>query len=134
VIRGDPTEKAWSDLTILGVALEAYEGKIVTVRMGWPDRPPERLGSGQARIEGGAFELLFPKVWESSLYKLKLVYIDVDGDRSCDPVKDLLFADFRAVLTPVLTVRGSGAHQSAEFFASTEPGYCALFNADWPSE
>jgi hypothetical protein len=75
VIRGDSLEDGWQDLTIRGVALHDYEGKVVTVRLGKPDRAPERLGSGQVRVEAGAFELFFPGVWESSLYKSKLVYM-----------------------------------------------------------
>lgn len=134
VTRGDPLENGWQDLTIRGVALADYEGKVVTVRLGMPDRAPERLGSGQARIEAGAFELFFPEVWESSLYKSKLVYIDVDGDGSCDPLKDRLFADSRAVVAPELTVRGSGAAQRADLSTSSDPGHCAAFNSDWPNQ
>lgn len=134
VVRGDPMEKGWWDLSVRGVALDEYEGKVATVRLGMPDRPPERLGSGQARVEAGAFELFFPEVWESSLYKSKLVYIDVDGNGSCDPVNDRLFANFRADLTPELTVRGSGAPERADFYPSADPSYCALFNSDWPSQ
>lgn len=134
VVRGAPGQDGFWDLTIRGVALDEYEGKVATVRIGMPDRAPERLGSGQARIAGGAFELTFPQVWEDSLYKQKLVYIDVDGDGACDLVNDQVFADFRASAAPELVVRGTGARQPAEFFPSAEPRYCALFNAEWPSQ
>jgi hypothetical protein len=134
VVRGDPVEDSFWDLTIRGVGLDEYEGKVVTVRIGMPDRAPERLGSGQTRIDAGAFELLFPEVWETSLYKQKLVYIDVDGDGACDLVNDKLFADFRAESHSEIVVRGMGTRQEAEFSRSDEPRYCALFNSEWPSQ
>jgi hypothetical protein len=114
--------------------LGEYEGKVVTVRLGMPDRPPERLGSGQARIEQGAFELSFPQVWEDSLYKLKLVYVDLDGDGACDLANDKLFADSRAVMSAELIVRGSGSHEVHDFFLSQQAEYCASFNSAWPGQ
>lgn len=134
VVRGDPRTKVFWDLTIRGVALEEYEGKVVTVRLGKPDRAPERLGSGQARIEGGAFALFFPEVWEASVYKQKLVYIDVDEDGSCDLVSDMLFADNRAQASAELVMRGSGEHQRDGFPASDSASDCALFNSSWPRQ
>jgi hypothetical protein len=133
VIRGDPKSGFW-DLTVRGVALESYEGKVVTVRIGMPERAPERLGSGQARIEDGAFELFFPKVWEDSLYKQKLVWLDVDNDGSCDLASDLLFADSRASAASALTARGGGAHERFDMFASGDPRHCEVFNSAWPSQ
>ena len=134
VIRGDPEQTVWWDLTIRGVALDEYEGKIATVRLGSPNRPPERLGSGQATIQGGGFELSFPQVWEYSLYKVKLVYIDVDGNGSCDAASDPLFADARGAQSAELTVRGSGPRENGDFSRSEGAEYCAQFNSDWPSE
>jgi hypothetical protein len=134
VIRGDAMQKVWADLSLRGVGLDEYEGKVVTVRIGMPDRAPERLGSGQAKIEGGAFQLSLPEVWEVSLYKQKLVYIDVDGDGSCDPSRDRLYADFRAELESELVVRGSGPREPAELFPSDAPYYCEVFNVAWPVE
>jgi|GEM_PF-3795743 len=133
VIRG-AQGAVWSDLTIRGVGLDEYEGKVATVRLGIPDRPPERLGSGQARIQGGAFELFFPQVWEDSLYKRKLVYIDVNDDGSCDLATDKLFADSRGVVSAALIVRGSGSPSKDDFPRSEGAESCAPFNSDWPSE
>jgi hypothetical protein len=71
VIRGASDRATWFDLTLVGSGLGAHEGAVVSARIGHPDRPPERLGSGQARITGGAFQLLFPDVLEPDLYKAK---------------------------------------------------------------
>jgi hypothetical protein len=134
VIRGDPQTELFWDLAIRGTALEQYEGRRVSVRMGMPSRPPERLASGQAQIVDGAFELFFPQVWEDSLYKLKLVYIDLDQDEVCDVARDRLWADARFVVTPELIVRGVGERQGADMFLSDSASYCELFNAEWPSQ
>jgi hypothetical protein len=66
--------------------------------------------------------------------KASNIYIDVDGDGSCDPLNDRLFADARSVFVPELTVRGSGAAQGADLHTSSDPGHCAPFNSDWPSQ
>lgn len=84
IIRGEPTQTTWFDLTLVASGLEEYDGAVVNVRIGSPDRPPERLGSGQARIAGGAFEMSFPDVLEPGLYKFKRFFIDVNGNGSCD--------------------------------------------------
>lgn len=136
VIRGAKEQATWWDLTIQGVDLEAYEGKIATARIGHPDRPPERLGSGQARVEAGSFRLFFPEVWEATLYKYKRVYIDVNENGSCDAEADLVFRDSRATPDFVLTLRDSrhGAALS-DLPVSREPeADCAVFNSIWPLE
>jgi hypothetical protein len=137
VIRGDP-QGSFVNLTIRGIALGDHEGELVTVRLGRPDRPPERLGSGRARIRDGTFELFFPAVWEDGLYKQKLVHIDVDGDGTCTSARDRVFQDFRAVLNPELTVRGDGTRGQYDIPEaeplSDDESLCAQINEPWPEE
>jgi hypothetical protein len=109
----------------------------VLVRIGHPDRPPERLGSGEAVIVDGAFELVFPAVWEASLYKVKLALIDVDGDGACDFSTDRLFQDARAARAEVLVVStgGDGGDQFVESENAVRESYCNdWFNREWPRE
>lgn len=134
VIRGEPGEPYW-DLTIRGEDLEEYEGKRVRVRIGDAERPPERLGSGGALIHSGAFDLFFPAVWETDLYKPKLVFIDVDSDGSCDPAQDKVYSDHRAVYATELVIREpmvSGQFNLQKSFVPEED--CALFNSPWPAK
>jgi hypothetical protein len=137
VIRGDP-EASFADLKVRGVALDRHEGEFVTVKIGMPERPPERLGSGRARIREGTFELSFPAVWEDVLYKQKLVHIDVDGDGTCTAARDRLFQDYRAASTPELIVRGAGEgghNDIAEVGSLSEAeSLCGIVNAGWPAE
>lgn len=136
VIRGGPDEH-W-DLTIRGEGLDEYDGRRVLVRIGHPERPPERLGSGDVLIDAGAFELVFPAVWETGLYKTKLALIDVDGDRACDLSVDRLFQDSRAAPTEVLVIsaeQNAGRNYMTEYDAAAGESYCdAWFNRDWPLE
>ena len=138
VIRGDPAEDTWWDLTLQGVGLAAYEGKIVTARIGVPELPPERLGSGQVRIEGGGFSLFFLEVWEGTLYKKKRAYLDVNDNGRCDAGADFVYSDSRGTRTPdfVLTLRDPGADGATDDIRpSADPASdCAAFNATWPAE
>lgn len=136
VIRGDPEQSSWWDLTLQGVELAGYEGKIVTARIGDPERAPERLGSGQARVEGAEFSLFFPQVWEESLYKYKRVYLDVNENGSCDAGADLVFHDARATPDFVLTLRAPAeSPERTDLRQSSDPeADCAVFNATWPTE
>jgi hypothetical protein len=135
VIRGEPGE-SFSSITIRGVELDAHEGSMVSVRIGMPDRPPERLGKGSARIRDGAFELVFPAVWEDGLYKRKLVHIDVDADGTCAASRDRLFRDSRGAFASELVVRGSGAisqHDLPELDSAADAEQaCEVINAQWP--
>jgi hypothetical protein len=135
VIRGTPDQAYW-DLTIRGEALDAYDGMKVLVRIGNPERPPERLGSGEAFIDAGAFELVFPAVWDTALYKTKLALIDVDGDRACNLSVDQLFGDSRATRAEVLVVSPEGGpNHFTQRDAATDEYYCeAWFNREWPRE
>jgi hypothetical protein len=132
VIRGDPAA-TFTDLMIRGEGLDACEGKRVLVRLGWPDRPPERLGSGEARVEGGAFELFFPAVWEKYLYKTKLVLIDLDDDGACDLAKDLIFSDSGAAPVDTL-VASKDPSVPDRMFEATDSFYCRWYNEPWPEE
>lgn len=137
VIRGDAKETMWWDLTVRGGALQAYEGALVTVRIGRPDRPPERLGSGQARVTNGEFALAFPQVWESSLYKAKSVWIDVDGNGKCDHQVDRVFDDNRAVEAPALYVGEAGPVNVRMRLLSNSNvvgNPCVVFEGNWPTE
>jgi hypothetical protein len=133
IIRGAPDDEFW-DLTIRGEGLDAYEGLAVHVRMGWPDRPPERLASGEAWIAQGAFELFFPAVWESALYKTKLVLIDMNGDGACDLSLDHLFGDSRAAQTAELVVNGGPSAGRYDMHDIPDEFYCGWFNSEWPLE
>jgi hypothetical protein len=136
IIRG--AEEDYWDLTIRGEGLDEYDGLRVLVRIGHPERPPERLGSGEALIDGGAFELVFPAVWETDLYKTKLALIDVDGDRACDLSVDRLFQDSRASAAEVLYVspgRRDARYDFTESAESVGEQHCNdWFNRDWPRE
>jgi len=128
VIRGDPDTTEWWDVTIRGADLTQFDGALVTVRVGLPDRPPERLGSGQARIVDGSFEIRLPQVWEPDVYKQKLVYIDVNDSGQCEPGVDSVFNDSRATPMTVLTLPNN-------IGGSTYPERdCAALNAIWPTE
>lgn len=133
IIRGDPEDEFW-DLTIRGQALDEYEGKLVIVRMGWPDRAPERLVSGGARIEDGAFDLVFPAAWEADLYKTKLVLIDVNGDHACDLTIDRLFGDSRASYADGFVVNLGSPRGMFDMAEIDDAFYCGWFNSEWPSE
>jgi len=95
IIRGDPAETMWFTFAIEGHGLTGDEDRLVTARIGTPERPPERLGSGQVRIQGGAFRIEFPQGCEVFLYKRKLLFIDVDGDGICAPGVDRVYHDYR---------------------------------------
>ncbi len=136
IIRGDPATTSWLTLTIEGHGLTALEGRLVSVRIGMPDRAPERLGSGQARVEAGAFSLTFPNVWEpGGVYKQKLVFVDTDGDGACTGA-DQTCLDYRGSQVDItLTLPGSeppGAINQ-ELAPGTGPAEaCALWNMPWP--
>jgi hypothetical protein len=135
IIRGDPT-KTFLTLTIEGHGLTALEGRLVSVRIGRPDRPPQRLGSGQARVENGAFAITFPDVWECCLYKRKLVFIDMDDDGMCT-VADKAYSDSRpadqgTVLT-VLTLAGSVPPDPDPIRVAPDvAAFCQLWAMPWP--
>jgi hypothetical protein len=135
VIRGTSDDPYW-DLTIRGEGLDEYDGLRVLVRIGHPERPPERLGSGEALIDGGAFELYFPAVWDVDLYKAKLALIDVDGDGACDLSVDRLFGDSRAAQAEELIVSPvRGRYSFTEEDATSGTYYCdTWFNREWPLE
>jgi len=95
IIRGDPNARGWFNCDFEGHGLSSDDGRVVTARIGTPDRSPERLGLGQARVEGGVFRIEFPQGCESDLYKRKLLFVDVDADGSCTPGVDRVYEDYR---------------------------------------
>ena len=140
IIRGDPTATSWYSLSIEGHGLANEEGRVVTVRIGIPDRPPERLGSAQARIESGAFRIDLPQAHEISLYKRKVLFIDVDGDGTCTAGVDHVYSDYRALEGGDLTLTlsdsvpapaGDAALRLATDAATAAPS-CQVFNDPWP--
>jgi hypothetical protein len=94
VFRGSPDAPGLYDLRFVGSGLDQYEGAVVTFRIGDPRGSVQRLGSGQVRIVGGTFDVLFPKVLES-LYLPKRAHIDANGDGTCE-AGEPLFSDYGA--------------------------------------
>jgi hypothetical protein len=92
-IRGGDPYQTYLDLEIMGDGLDAFEGMVVTVRLG--DPPLYRLTSAQTRVTGGKLSLSLPQVLEYSLYKMKRIHFDVDGDGQCGP-GDLIWVDASA--------------------------------------
>ena len=139
IIRGDPSATSWYSLSIEGHGLASEEGRVVTVRIGIPERPPERLGSAQARIEGGAFRIDLPQGAEISLYKRKLLFIDVEGDGVCTAGVDHVYSDSRAqegdlTLTLADSVPAPAADAAMRLAtdAATATPNCQVFNDPWP--
>jgi hypothetical protein len=139
IIRGDPSQGTWFDVTITGFELDEHDGRLATSRIGFPDRPPERLGSGEARISGGTFTLSFPMVQEPHIYKRKVLLIEIDGDGLCDPKKDLVFEDSSFTTKPLslaATVNSSITLPPSTrlMHRSSEDSDCEPFLAPWPTE
>ena len=139
IIRGDPAEQNWFTLIIEGRGLANDEGKVVTARIGEPSRPPERLGSGQVRIQDGAFRIEFPGGCEGFLYKAKLLYIDVNGDGSCTAGVDRVYRDYRFQTSDIaLTLSDSVPPPPSNMqmlLSSTDPpagSACQALNQPWP--
>jgi hypothetical protein len=136
IIRGDPTTTGWLTLTIEGHGLTALEGRLVSIRIGSPDHPLERLGSGEARVENGAFSITFPNVWEpGGTYKQKLVFVDTDGDSACTGA-DQTYLEYRASQVDIiLTLPDSvpPAPRDLQLYPGTGPTEaCPLWNMPWP--
>ena len=138
IIRGDPNQTMWFSLTIEGHGLTGVEGKLAIARIGTPQRPPERLGSGQARIQNGAFQIAFPQGCEASLYKQKVLFIDLDADGSCTPGVDRVYRDYRFLdqdMTITLSDSVPAPAPDAQMSLSTNPptdSDCQALNEPWP--
>ena len=139
IIRGDPNEMTWFGLTVEGRGLTNHEGSLVIMRIGMPDRPPERLGSGQVRIRDGAFRIEFPLGCEGFLYKQKLLFIDVDADGICTPGVDRVYKDYRFLdrdMTLTLSDSVPAAPVDSQMLLSTgdppETTHCQSLNGSWP--
>ena len=80
--------------------------------------------------------MFFPQVWESTSYKTKLVYLDVDGNGRCDPTTEPVFGDARGTPDTVLVVRDLDASATpgrTDFAVSGSPeADCAVLNSVWP--
>jgi hypothetical protein len=140
IIRGDPAATSWFSLSIEGHGLANEEGRVVTVRIGIAERPPERLGSAQARVESGAFRIDLPQAAEISLYNRKLLFIDVDGDGTCTAGVDHVCADYRAqeggdltlTLSDSVPAPTSDAAMRLATDTVTATPSCQVFNEPWP--
>jgi hypothetical protein len=133
IIRGDPNETTWFSLTIEGHGLASDEGRLVTARIGIAQRPPERLGLAQVRIQDGAFRIEFPQGCEGFLYKQKLLFIDVDGDGSCTPGVDRVYSDFRFQSSDItLTLSDSLPAPPANAQMRLSSSNCEPLNEAWP--
>jgi hypothetical protein len=133
IIRGDPMQAAYWDIVVVGEGLTAWNGKLVTMRVGIPEYDPERLGSGEVTIEQGAFELAFPSVWEEGIYKRRLLYVDLNDSGSCD-ASDAVFHDDRCS-RGTLIVRMSNATMFYDLTKSSNVVEdCKLLNGPWPTD
>ena len=139
IIRGDPNETTWFSVTIEGHGFTNDEGRLVTARIGMPSRPPERLGSAQVRIQDGAFRIEFPQGCEGFLYKQKVLFIDVDGDGSCTPGIDRVYADFRFLdrditlgLSDSVPAPATDRQMLRSLTDSLAASHCQALNGPWP--
>jgi hypothetical protein len=71
-----------ADIRFVGSGLDAFEGRAVLVRVDYPDAVHVH-GWGEARIIGGAFDLLLPGALVLN-YNPKVVLIDLDDDGLCE--------------------------------------------------
>ncbi|MDB4980395.1 MAG: hypothetical protein JWM82_1147, partial [Myxococcales bacterium] len=70
------------DIRFVGSGLDAFEGRAVLVRVDYPDAVHIH-GWGEARIIGGAFDLLLPGALVQN-YNPKVVLIDLNDDGVCE--------------------------------------------------
>ncbi len=123
--KNDASAASYHDLRFVGAGLDQYEGAMVTFRIGSPTGP-WRLGSGQARIEMGAFDVLFPAAI-APIYEPKLAHIDADGSGACE-VGEPAFDDSGLSQTDLtLTVTTTDVR-----FRPAVSGWCASVN-NWPA-
>jgi hypothetical protein len=71
-----------ADIRFVGSGLDAFEGRAVLVRVDYPDTVHIH-GWGEARIIGGAFDLLLPGALVQN-YNPKVVLIDLNDDGLCE--------------------------------------------------
>lgn len=137
IIRGDPAQPEWLTLTVEGSGLTADEGRLFTLRIGHPDRAPERLASAQTRVEDGALSIVLADSNERSLYKRRVGFMDVNGDGICTAGIDRVYSDSRAMLEDsTLTLADSMPAPASNQFerARAEEGPCEILNGAWPLE
>jgi hypothetical protein len=142
IVRGDPARKfATATLEARGWGAE-YEGRLVVARFGTPERPPERLTSARVRFHQGGFRLALPMAVETSLYKAKFLFVDVDGDGACSAQNDIVYQDYSFLdgdLTFVLEGSTPAAMGAAErrmprtLGADVATQVCAIMNGPWPA-
>jgi len=138
IIRGDPAQTSWFTFAVEGHGLTGDEGRLVTARIGVPEQPPQRLGSGQVRIQDGAFRIEFPQGCEFSLYKRKLLFIDVDADGICTAGVDRVYSDYRALESDITIALSDSIPKPQTDFqmllsaADAAASSCQVLNEPWP--
>lgn len=142
VTRGDPAD------TFVTCNFEARgwpaedEGRLIILRLGRPDRPPERLVSAEARVERGAFRIASPMGCEKELYKRKALMVDVNGDGACTLGIDRIYVnnsflvgDLTFVLAGSVPIEtGAGERRMGLGSEATAVEACEVFNLPWPVE
>jgi hypothetical protein len=103
VFGAAPDGGATFDLRIVGTGLGVYEGRVVTFRIGLPNGL-HVAGAGQARVVGGAFDVLFPGVLEP-IYAPKVVHFDANASGACDVGEPLLIDYAVYTQSTTLTVK-----------------------------
>jgi hypothetical protein len=75
-------DKPWFDLTIVGTAFDADEGN--RMRVVAATQTGNRVGLADVAIVGGAFTLTLPEVLNSGLYVGVTLYVDRNGNDTCE--------------------------------------------------
>ena len=141
VTRGDPVG------TFVACNFEARgwpaedESRSVILRLGHPDRLPERLVAAEARVERGAFRIAVPMGCEKGLYKRKALMVDVDGDGACTRGVDRIYTNSSFLVGDLTFVlagsvpdgnMGGGERRLTLGSAETVAEACDVFNLPWP--
>ena len=92
------------------------------------------------RVSVGAFHIDLPQACEISLYKRKLLFIDVDGDGTCTAGVDHVYSDYRAqeggdltlTLSDSVPAPASDVAMRIATDAATATPSCQVFNDPWP--
>jgi len=117
--------QSYSNLRIVGVALDQYDGDVVTFRIG-SGSGAWRFGSGQVRIVQGAFDVSFTGVLAPT-YEQKIVHIDADGSGACEVGEPTFLDNGLFSMDATLTVKPTDAQ-----FRSATSGVCDMVNAPPP--
>lgn len=137
IIRGDPAATDWLTLTVDARGLAVEDGTLFRLRMGHPERPPERLTDAVVVVEGGGFSLELPASNEPDLYKRRAGFLDVDGDGVCTIGVDPLYVDYRFIeadTTLMLSDSVPRPDTNLYFLRHDAAEECDALNMAWPAE